>query len=99
MNCRLDNEVTPAYYLYVATVRQVVPATCIDPQGLPFDCSRVEPRPPIVFRQVSDPGSRVDASSSFYPLSDPDSLPTPPLGGVTAWPWETPISACNIVDR
>jgi hypothetical protein len=82
----------PAYYYFQATIRQVTETTCLDDQGQPYSCTITLPGTPIRFTpDIPDPGTGTTVSTTFDPVLNPGPLlPTPPIGGLSAWPWPSP---------
>ena len=89
-DCHGATEAT-SYYYFQATVRQIVQSTCLDDQGQPYGCTITLPGTPIRFTSdIPDPGTGTTVSTAFDPVANPGPLlPTPPIGGLTAWPWSS----------
>jgi len=85
---------TASYYYFQATVRETSASTCIDDQGQPYICTVTLPGPPVRFTSdIPDPGTGTFVSTTYDPVLNPGPLlPTPPVGGLTAWPWPSPES-------
>ena len=84
------NPETVSHYYFRATMRQIVNFTCFDDQGQPYPCLVTLPADPIRFGpDFPDPGTGTTVSSTVDPVEDPYLLPTPPVGGIAAWPWFT----------
>lgn len=88
-DCHGDPETT-AHYLFSATTRITAQGTCIDEDGNPYTCASTQPADPRPFAQIPDPGTGFAVETSLDPVEDPDILPLPPVGGLTAWPWPSP---------
>ena len=86
----LGGQETMGYYYFQATMRQTVSVACLDEGGNPSVCQEIIAMPPIRFTgDIPDPGVGTDVSTTYDPISDPNLLPTPPIGGLAAWPWRT----------
>jgi hypothetical protein len=83
-DCSGAPETVTHYYLR-ATARQAITDLCLNEQGQVVTCQITVPSPPLRF----GPDFTDTSSGSFDPVADPNLLPDPPLGGVTAWPWPT----------
>ena len=84
------NPETVSYYYFQATMRQIVNSSCFDDQGQPYPCLVTLPADPIRFGpNIPDPGEGASVSTMADPVENPDLLPTPPVGGLAAWPWFT----------
>jgi hypothetical protein len=97
---------TPAYYYFQATIRQNTVTTCTDDQGQPFACTITLPGTPIRFTSdIPDPGTGTTVSTTYDPVANPGPLlPTPPIGGLTAWPWPSadnpaPVEAVDAAEN
>jgi hypothetical protein len=89
-NCRGEIE-TASYYYFQATVKVATLTTCLDDQGQPYPCTLMMPAAPMRFTtDIPDLGMGTTVSTAYDPVMFPETLlPTPPVGGLTAWPWET----------
>jgi hypothetical protein len=97
-DCSGAPEATSYYYLQ-ATVRLNVTSTCLDDQGQPYSCIMTLPGTPIRFTtDIPDPGTGTTVSTTFDPVANPGPLlPTPPIGGLTAWPWPSTDNPSPVV--
>ena len=88
-----------AYYQFQATMRVTKMGTCTTGQGnQTYPCLVFVPQPPVTFGpRVSDPGAGNTVATIFDPVEYPASLPTPPVGGLSAWPWPSPENPVPIV--
>ena len=79
---------TVGHYYFRATMRSQMSIACTDDQGLPAICYVTVPDLPRKFGpDIPDPGTGVSVSTLFDPVENPDLLPTPAPGGLSAWPW------------
>lgn len=97
-NCDGGQE-TIAYYQFQATMRVMEMGTCSSGQGnQTYACKVVAAKPPVVFGpRVSDPGAGNTVTTVFDPISSPTTLPMPPVGGLSAWPWPSTENPSPIV--
>lgn len=95
-DCNGGSEVID-HYEWMATARTISDCLCTDDNGQAVACPCTIPAPPIVFRQFSDPGFGVSVTVADDPVGNPDLLPTPPVGGLTAWPWPSPENPDPVV--
>lgn len=81
---------TVVSYHFQATMRQNILEPCLDDQGLPALCLSTVPAAPLRFGpDIPDPGEGDTVSTTADPVDIPEMLPTPPVGGLAAWPWLT----------
>ena len=86
-DCHGGPETIHHYYLR-ATMRQIVTGICTTGQTPP--CIAVYTAPPVRFGpDIGDPDTGTTVLTYVDPVEDPDLLPTPPVGGLAAWPWAT----------
>jgi len=87
-NCKSGPETIHHYYLQ-ATVRQIGMGVCPTGQGnQTVPCPVVISAPPVRFGpDIGDPGTGTSVITYVDAVDDPTLLPTPPVGGLTAWPW------------
>jgi hypothetical protein len=87
-NCKGGPEQT-SYYYFQATIRLEVWSQCRTGTGkVTVPCLVQSYARPIPFGpQIPDPRTGTTVFTWFDPVDDPTVLPTPPLGGVSAWPW------------
>jgi len=80
-----------SHYYFQATVRVMGPGTCASgPGNQTAPCIKSVPAAPRPFGpNIGDPGTGTTVSTEFDPVAYPQSLPNPPLGGFSAWPWTT----------
>ena len=88
-----------AYYQFHATVRVMQMGTCSTGQGnQTTPCKVVAAATPVFFGpRVLDPGTGTTVQTSFDPISDPSTLPLPPVGGFSAWPWPSSENPSPVV--
>lgn len=90
---------TVVEYLWSATCRGIAMTTCIDDEGQAYPCPYSIPAPPILFRAFSDPGAGTSVTVADDPVAYPDMLPTPPPGGMCAWPWPSPENPQPVIAK
>lgn len=98
-NCHGNPQATSHYY-FQATIRLTSPTggTCQDDQGQDYACPVMLPGTPIPFGPtIPDPQTGTSVSTDLDPTLSPDMLPTPPVGGLSVWPWFTPDNPNPVV--
>ena len=97
-NCNGGQEAI-AYYQFQATMRVYQMGKCPTGNGnSTYDCMLMAPVAPQAFGpHFSDPGSGNSVATVFDPVESPASLPMPPLGGLSAWPWPSPENPTPVV--
>jgi hypothetical protein len=98
-DCHGGSEVMGCYY-FSATMRITESFSCVDGQGQAATCYRSVPSLPLSFGLCfPDPGTGATVSTTVDPVGTPSLLPTPPVGGVAAWPWPTSENPGPVVAR
>ena len=97
-DCHGAPETIHHYYLQ-ATMRQNGMGLCPVGQGnQTTPCPVVITAPPVRFGpDIGDPGTGTTVLTYVDPIEDPDLLPTPPVGGLAAWPWPGPDNPHPVV--
>jgi hypothetical protein len=82
---------TMSYYYFQATMREPGIGSCPTGKGnKTAPCTIMIAATPIPFgHNISEPSSGTTVFTYDDPVSTPDMLPIPPVGGLAAWPWPT----------
>ena len=97
-DCRGQTEAV-SYYFFQATIREMAFGSCPAGQGNRGEsCPVLVPAPPIAFGpNIGDPGKGRTVFTWVDPVTNPELLPDPPLGGLAVWPWPTPDNPDPVV--
>lgn len=93
-DCHGGPETISHYFLQATHFQPWSSMCCCNDQGQDYPCTVFLEGPPLrIGPDVPDPGNGSTVSTNFDPVLDPTLLPTPPVGGLVAWPWHTSLTA------